>query len=99
MLNAKKALQQDKESLESDISHAEKALFFFKDKESLESDTSHAEKALFFFKDKESLESDASHAEKALFFFKGACGLSLSTLSVEDEISLYQRGGVSPRNI
>ncbi|KNE21400.1 hypothetical protein AFK71_06970 [Virgibacillus pantothenticus] len=35
MLNAKKALQQDKESLGSDASHAEKAFFFFKDKESL----------------------------------------------------------------
>ncbi|MGG4178918.1 hypothetical protein ABEW03_06265 [Virgibacillus pantothenticus] len=54
MLNAKKALQQDKESLGSDASHAEKAFFFFKDKESLESVASHAEKAFFFFKDKES---------------------------------------------
>ncbi|QTY16175.1 hypothetical protein [Virgibacillus pantothenticus] len=70
MLNAKKALQQDKESLGSDASHAEKAFFFFKDKESLESDASHAEKAFFFFKDKESLESDTSHAEKASLPFQ-----------------------------
>ncbi|MBU5267090.1 hypothetical protein [Virgibacillus proomii] len=60
---------QGQSCYDSNTSHAEKVVFFFKDKESF-LNKHRTQKSAFLFKDKERFGSDTSHAEKVYFFFK-----------------------------
>ncbi|MBU5267019.1 hypothetical protein [Virgibacillus proomii] len=60
---------KDKESYDSNTSHAEKVFFFFKDKESYDSNTSHAEKCFSFSRTRKA--TTATHrTQKSVFLFQ-----------------------------